>query len=703
MKKILSVLILLLFPFFNRAEIVPIETAKKIALNFYNSKQVLLSKADVEKIYITDYHVINNNNTPVIYIFNTSNNGYICISAEDKTYPILAYSFESKYDTKFIAPPFQMWMNEYKNQILQIRKNNNPVNQEIINIWKSIIDNKIYKNSTKSVSPFIKSKWDQGKLYNTNCPEDTAGPGGKCVTGCLATCLGQLMYYYRYPNQGIGNFAYTHPVYVNLSVNYSNSNYNWNAMCDVPTKPNPAIGKLIAESGIGVSMNYGPNSSGMNNHSAAYVLRTYYKYPQNVQYVFRDSTNIRWDSLIIAQLDKKMPLYYAGWEIPDTSGHAFVCDGYQDTTHFHFNFGWGGAYDGYFYLNNLIPGGNIFNLAQELIINIFPDTSLYTFPEYCSGIKTLTSLEGSLEDGSGPLSDYQINSNCSWLIAPDADSISSIILNFSDLKTQPIHGIIKVYNGNSVTSPLIGSYSGTIIPSTITINKSQVLVSFNSDNDSVKPGFFINYKTITPNYCSTFKMLTANSGVFGDGSTSKRYNANTTCKWVVKPSTEAGSVKLHFNSFDTEVNKDIIKVKGISSLVLLATFSGSNIPSDFTVSGNQASIEWITDYENEKQGWEISYTSSGVGINTINNIENMIIYPNPTKEFINISIDLKSNESIHCEIFSIEGRLISTENWQLLSGQSLKQINLLNYEKGIYLIKLSNQKGEFSKHKIIVN
>jgi hypothetical protein len=688
---------------FSQAEIVPIETAKKIALNFYTSKiSEQLLKIHSTDLYISNSYTIEDGNIPILYVFNIAEYGFICISAEDKTFPILTYSFESIYNPKNVIAPFQMWINEYKNQIIQVRKNNFPVNSEVEKSWKSILNNSFTKNITKSVSPFVKSKWDQGKNFNTSCPEDTSGQGGHCVTGCVATCLGQLMYYYRFPDQGIGTFSYTHPVYGNLSVNYFNSTYDWNAMCDVPTKPNSAIGKLIAESGIGVSMNYGPSSSGMYNHSAAYVLRTYFKYPQNVQYIFRDSTTIRWDSLMVAQLDQKMPLYYAGWDIPDTSGHAFVCDGYQDTTYFHFNFGWGGSYDGYFNVNALSPGGSNFNLAQELIINIYPDTSLYLYPNYCNGLKTLTALEGSLEDGSGPIAYYQQNSNCSWLIAPNADSVSSIVLNFSDLKTQSTHGIVKVYNGNTISAPLIGSYSGNTLPSALTVNKSEVLITFTSDNDTIKPGFFINYKTNTPMYCSVFKMLNASSGTFGDGSGGKRYNANTSCKWVIYPSSPAGSVTLHFNNFDTESNKDIIKIKGLSSVLVLATFSGNNIPQDFTLTGNQATLEWTTNHENELQGWEVSYTSSGVGINTIESIQNMIIYPNPTNDILNISMDLNEIQNIKCEIFSMEGKLVYTELWNQLKDIVNKQLLLSNLKSGIYLLQLSNEKHEVSKQKIIV-
>ena len=45
----------------------------------------------------------------------------------------------------------------------------------------------------------------------------------------------------------------------------------------------------------------------------------------------------------------------------------------------------GAVNDGYFYTDNLTPGGNFFNLAQELVINAVPDTSLYAYPLYCEG------------------------------------------------------------------------------------------------------------------------------------------------------------------------------------------------------------------------------------------------------------------------------------------------------------------------------
>jgi len=77
-----------------------------------------------------------------------------------------------------------------------------------------------------------------------------------------------------------------------------------------------------------------------------------------------------WVQLIQNELDNERPVYYGG---SGTIGHAFVCDGYQDSAYFHFNWGWGGNNNGYFYLNDLTPGGEDFTNHQTAIIGISPE------------------------------------------------------------------------------------------------------------------------------------------------------------------------------------------------------------------------------------------------------------------------------------------------------------------------------------------
>jgi hypothetical protein len=56
----------------------------------------------------------------------------------------------------------------------------------------------------------------------------------------------------------------------------------------------------------------------------------------------------------------------------NSGGHAFVCDGYNNNGYFHFNWGWGGYADDYFYIGNLNPASSNYTSGQQAIIGIEP-------------------------------------------------------------------------------------------------------------------------------------------------------------------------------------------------------------------------------------------------------------------------------------------------------------------------------------------
>ncbi len=703
MRKLILIICLLSLAFISNASIVPLDKAQKVALNFYTEHIYKENpQTNIKDIFIRDVFTIKSNNVAVYYIFNISDIGYIAISAEDNTYPILAYSFETTYKPSSVAAPFKMWMDYYKNQIIYAREHSVIADDFINNKWQSLLNKNKASGNPKSVSPFTKSKWNQTSFFNVKCPADTAGPGDHVVTGCVATCLAQLMYYYRFPDNGTSTYQYLDSNYGVQSYNYQNASFKWNSMLDVPTTINPWISEVMYSVGVAVDMKWGPDGSGMYNHSAAHALKSYYKYSQNVRYVFRDSTSIKWDSLIVAQLDKKMPLYYAGWSVPNISGHAFVCDGYQDTTYFHFNFGWGGSSDGYFYINNLTPGGSNFNLAQELIINIYPDTTLYTYPSYCTGQKTITANEGSITDDSGPIYPYHNNSDCAWLIQPQADSVSSITLNFTAFNLQTNHDYLKVYAGSTTAATLVGTFTGTNLPSNLTLNSTTALLKFTSDIDTTSAGFSLNYKANTPTYCST-KFLTITTGNITDGSKIKKYNSNSDCKWYIVPS-GAAAISLHFNNFETEANKDILYIKNSTAPYnTITTYSGTSFPNDVTFNVGQIMLEFVSDYENEFQGFDISYTTSGAGIGSIDAINNVIIFPNPAQDILNISFNSIIKQDLVYTIYSLDGKVLLTDKWNTTEGNINKTININKLSGGIYLLELKNQKNETIRQKIIKN
>ncbi|MBR7022783.1 MAG: C10 family peptidase [Bacteroidales bacterium] len=115
------------------------------------------------------------------------------------------------------------------------------------------------------------------------------------------------------------------------------------------------------------------------------------------------------------ELDAGRPLQYRG-STGSGGGHSFVCDGYDSNNKFHFNWGWAGSYDGYFYLSNLNTGANTqtgagngdYTNDQAAIFGIQPATI---------GEAAAPTLTATLVQSTGIR-----NANLSWTAVSDAAS-----------------------------------------------------------------------------------------------------------------------------------------------------------------------------------------------------------------------------------------------------------------------------------------
>ncbi len=118
----------------------------------------------------------------------------------------------------------------------------------------------------------------------------------------------------------------------------------------------------------------------------------------------------------------------------------------------------------------------------------------YTPPVVCSGAQTINNCSGVITDGSS--GDYANNKNCTWLIAPTG--ASSVTLTFTLFNTEADWDFVDVYNGSNASAPLLGSYSGTSLPPTLTATSGQMFVRFTSDVSVVDDGFSANYSCTIP-------------------------------------------------------------------------------------------------------------------------------------------------------------------------------------------------------------
>jgi len=225
----------------------------------------------------------------------------------------------------------------------------------------------------REMAPLLTSTWDQGWPWNQFCPADEAGPGDHVWAGCVATAMGQVLYYWQKPLEGLGYHDYLHPVYGEQAVQYSGTVYDWDGMS--PTAGTAAAALLLYQCAVGVNMDFGPDGSGAfvgtGQNSALRALTSYFRFPDNAWFADRYAyTLAEWAQLIRDEIEAERPVLMRGY---GSGGHAFVLDGTQDEL-FHLNWGWSGWFNGWYAIDGLSPGGMDFSAGNAAIVDLAPNT-----------------------------------------------------------------------------------------------------------------------------------------------------------------------------------------------------------------------------------------------------------------------------------------------------------------------------------------
>jgi len=712
MKKnlVLSALLIFSFSISLLAARINVQDARRVAQNLYYEQFNRHDAIPFNAISITDEFTETVNSVPVYYIFNINDKGFVIVTADDANYPIIGFSFESTYSTENPAEGFTYWMNERKKEIAANIQNNIPPDAAITAEWQKFLTkdpNTLLPKDKKSimdVAPMTMSMWDQTFPYNALCPMESAcgSFGGHVTVGCVATAMSQIMYYWRWPNQGQGSHCDSYHTYGNLCADFGSTTYDWNGMNDEPSKECDPIATISYHAGISVNMNYNDDglcSSGAYSSDVPNALENYFRYSTSCQFVQKMSySTSNWNNLLQGDLNAGQPLYYSG--SGPGGGHAWVCDGYQATDYYHFNFGWSGQSNGYYYLNNINPSGYTFNQSQQAVVHIAPDPAQY--PTFCSGQTNVSTYDfGTIEDGSGPLADYQNNANCSWLIAPD-DSISNISVSFDRFNTDPAD-VVTLYDGPTTAATVLGTFSGSTLP-TQTINSTgpQMLVTFVSNSTTTAPGFLLKYTGNPASFCSANEGITEPNGSITDGSGRFDYRNSANCKWTIQPA-NAVSITITFSNFNTEETNDFVKILDMVSNTPLATYSGDHTVSPLapvTSTTGKMMILWVTNKTTRGSGWDATY-SSLVGTGVEKTFEDLSVYPNPTDGLLNIHFTQNDVQNIRIEVVSLTGETVYRQATDSFKGTFDKSIDLSSLAKGVYMLRLINDKG-ITNNKIVL-
>ena len=396
------------------AERVSQEDAALVANNFMNVGNTVsgVQKAPAKKMVLKKAATASENQ---YYVYENANGeGWVMVAANDVAHPILAYSYTGTFRTDNQPANLKVWLRGYDRQITRAAQDENYVaNEQVQNEWKTLRKGANPVKAAVVVSPLIKTGWDQDSPYWNSCPQKS---GSRCYTGCVATAMAQVMNYHQWPKQGTGS----HSIKFNsntYTVNFGTTTYDWDNMLDRYDSGNPttaqknAVATLMYHCGVAVDMQYGTADEGgsgaytidyngywssQGTMCAETALTQFFGYKSStIKGYYRDGspedgmrswTKSEWIAMLKEELDAQRPIMYAGAGYEDPSdpdtgyGHSFVCDGYDSSDKFHFNWGWSNSCDGYYDVDALEPsepgsgGGNgEYNLEQDVIIGIVPD------------------------------------------------------------------------------------------------------------------------------------------------------------------------------------------------------------------------------------------------------------------------------------------------------------------------------------------
>ncbi len=370
----ITILILIFCSFQPRAEKVSKEKAQHIAKNWWNSK---MNINQTNEISIESF--IHNNDTS-FHIINFKDAGFVIVSADDNTYPIIGFSDIGNIHLEKLPVEFLSWLEYYSEMILNNAKQKK--HEKIAEKWNEIYFGLNLKSLQTSVPSLFESTgsscWAGWYPYFNQAPPSSSyyqGTGG-CVPGSMA----ELMKYHRHPRIGSGSHKYSY-YGTTISENfnkifiYEEMPYrltycgNGHPTCNdgsfdiIPgtTQNNiDEVGWLQYLAGVSVEMMWIDNRgdpeivpTGTFGNTGEWVEKMVSHFYYSPDYEYWSSSSIQQDTdgfktKARENLNNGLPVLFR--YVTENGGHAVIIDGYEDDDFFHFIFGWGGHLNGYYFL-----------------------------------------------------------------------------------------------------------------------------------------------------------------------------------------------------------------------------------------------------------------------------------------------------------------------------------------------------------------
>ena len=319
--------------------------------------------------------------TAAYYVFNSNlkNDGFVIVAGDDRAPAVLGYSDNGYFDSNDVPPAMQEMLEGYAAQIEEL--DNGAQCAEPL-------------RSKQAISPLVAANWSQNNPYNILLPY--LPNGNHAYVGCVATAMAQVMHYWQWPARPTRSIpAYTSTYQISntetLTFNMPELpiiDFDWDAMrdtyltTDTLSAASIAAAKLSLYCAQAVQMTFKPSASGATTTTIPMRLASYFGYKNGHALRRTSYTTQEWADALYDEIAASRPVIYSGSKA--SSGHAFICDGYDGNGMFHINWGWNGQSNGYFLLNVLNPdlqgtgsasGAYGYIYSQAAVVGIEPGTS----------------------------------------------------------------------------------------------------------------------------------------------------------------------------------------------------------------------------------------------------------------------------------------------------------------------------------------
>ena len=347
---------------------VSVSDAQTKALRFLNQRpgtMLSMSAQELKLVHVESAQT--GRNIADFYVFNAQDgSAFVIVAGDDRATDVLAYGPHA-LDMKTVPCNMQWLLNQYKRQLTFLREHPE------MSVSKTTV-----RSATVPVSPLVSCTWNQRSPFYNQCP--TSG-SQHCLTGCIATAMAQVMYYWKFPAEAPAMDAYTSEVNGMAVGALPGGVLDWDNMLDVytssaTTQQRDAVAMLMRYCGQSCHMGYGTSASGAYSDDELAGMKLF-GYNAEATLLSRDDYSAeQWAGMIEAQLTAGCPILYGGVDPDKGMGHGFVVDGCGGGM-YHVNWGYSGSGDGYFVLDAFSTMGYTFYSGQEMLYQVYPTGYLY--------------------------------------------------------------------------------------------------------------------------------------------------------------------------------------------------------------------------------------------------------------------------------------------------------------------------------------